>query len=90
MFGLLFNKYIRTRFPGWWHNYNYVTAAALDSGLVLSTIVIFFAFTLPNVTAPQWWGNVAVFETLDASYDAVRKTVTGVGEDYFGPRMGNW
>jgi hypothetical protein len=90
MFGLLFNKYIRDRFPGWWHSYNYVTAAALDSGLVLSTIVIFFAITLPNVTIPQWWGNVGVFDTLDASYDAVRKTVTGVGEDYFGPRMGSW
>ena len=85
MFGLLFNYYIRKRWGGWWHNYNYITAAALDSGLVLSTIVIFFAITLPNVTIPQWWGNVAVYETADSLYTAVRKTVAD-GET-FGPTV---
>jgi hypothetical protein len=40
----------------------YLTSAALDSGLIISTIVIFFAITLPQVTPPQWWGNVTVFE----------------------------
>lgn len=64
MFGLLFNWYIRRRWGGWWHSYNYITAAALDSGLVISTIIIFFAITLPDVTIPQWWGNVGAFETL--------------------------
>jgi hypothetical protein len=61
--GLTFNYWIKRRWPGWWQTYNYVTAAGLDSGLVISTIVIFFAITLPNVTIPQWWGNVAVYET---------------------------
>jgi len=63
-FGLIFNKFIRSRYPGWWHNYNYITAAALDAGLILSTIVIFFAITLPGVEIPQWWGNVGVQNTL--------------------------
>lgn len=36
--GIAFNWYIRRRFAGWWHSYNYLTAAALDSGLVISTI----------------------------------------------------
>jgi hypothetical protein len=62
--GLIFNYAIRRRWPGWWSTYNYLTAAALDAGLVISTIVIFFAITLPNVTIPQWWGNVDVFNTL--------------------------
>ena len=62
--GLIFNHYIRRKWHGWWATYNYVSAAAMDSGLILSTIVIFFAITLPNVTIPQWWGNVGVFETL--------------------------
>lgn len=62
--GLIFNYWIRRRWHGWWGTYNYVTAAALDCGLILSTIVIFFAITLPNVTIPQWWGNVGVFNTM--------------------------
>lgn len=62
-FGLLFNHVIRKRFAGWWHTYNYITAAALDSGLVISTIIIFFAITLPGVDIPQWWGNVKIYET---------------------------
>lgn len=63
-FGLLFNYFIRRKWPGWWHHYNYITAAGLDSGLVISTIVIFFAITLPNVNVPQWWGNVGVYDTV--------------------------
>jgi hypothetical protein len=68
MFGLIFNYFIRRRWSGWWHTYNYITAAGLDSGLILSTIVIFFAITLPNVSIPQWWGNVAPFETMVRNY----------------------
>lgn len=62
--GLTFNYFIRRRFNGWWKTYNYITAAALDSGLIICTIVIFFALTLPGVQSPQWWGNVKVMETL--------------------------
>lgn len=43
IFALIFNYFIKNRFHGWWRQYNYVTAAALDAGLILSTIVIFFA-----------------------------------------------
>ena len=82
--GLIFNYWIRKRWNGWWSNYNYITAAALDSGLIICTIVIFLAITLPNVTAPQWWGNVDVFNTLDYNMMAFRKTVAE-GET-FGPR----
>lgn len=63
-FALLFNHVIKRRYHGWWSSYNYITAAALDAGLIISTIVIFFAITLPGVTIPQWWGNVKVFETM--------------------------
>lgn len=61
--GLVFNWGIRRRFAGWWRMYNYITAAALDAGLVIATIVVFFAITLPDVEVPQWWGNVGVYET---------------------------
>ncbi|KAJ5692286.1 hypothetical protein N7462_001709 [Penicillium macrosclerotiorum] len=79
MFGLIFNYWIHRRWGGWWRNYNYITAAGLDTGLILSTIVIFFAITFPGVAVPNWWGNTAPFETMssqkDYLYTAIRKTV---------------
>ncbi|KAJ4415989.1 hypothetical protein N0V82_007015 [Gnomoniopsis sp. IMI 355080] len=83
LFALLFNHVIKKRYNGWWSTYNYVTAAGLDAGLVISTIVIFFAITFPGVTIPQWWGNVGVFENMDSTYTAILKTVPE-GET-FGP-----
>ncbi|KAJ5778327.1 hypothetical protein N7520_001573 [Penicillium odoratum] len=83
IFGLIFNYWIRRRWGGWWREYNFITAAGLDTGLILSTIVIFFAITLPGVAVPNWWGNTAPFETMDSLYTAIQKTVTG-GET-FGP-----
>lgn len=62
--GFLFNFWIRRRWNGWWRTYNYITAAAIDSGLILCLLTVFFAFTLPGINVPQWWGNVKVFETL--------------------------
>lgn len=62
--GLTFNWWIRRRWNGWWKTYNYITAAGIDVGLIVCTLIIFFAFTLPGISVPQWWGNVKVFETL--------------------------
>ncbi|KJZ70560.1 hypothetical protein HIM_10063 [Hirsutella minnesotensis 3608] len=81
--GLVFNRWIRQRWNGWWMTYNYTTAAALDAGLILATIVAFFAITFPGVQLPQWWGNVAVFQTLDATSRATLKQVPAGGT--FGP-----
>ena len=41
--GFIFQYLIRRRNFGWWSKFNYVTSAALDSGTVLSLILIFFA-----------------------------------------------
>ncbi len=41
--------HIRRRYMGWWLHLNYVTSAALDCGLVVSTLVIFFALYLSGV-----------------------------------------
>ncbi|KAG9537322.1 small oligopeptide transporter, partial [Aureobasidium melanogenum] len=38
--GFIFNKWIRNRYRGWWMRFNYITSAALDSGLAISTILI--------------------------------------------------
>jgi hypothetical protein len=37
--------------------YNYVLAAALNTGLALSAIIIFFCITYPGAVFPNWWGE---------------------------------
>jgi len=82
---MIFNFFIKRRWNGWWMQYNYITSAALDCGLLVSTIVIFFALSMSNSTPPQWFGNVQVFETLDMTHSAVQKVVPEDGEP-FGPK----
>ncbi|RYP64832.1 hypothetical protein DL769_006507 [Monosporascus sp. CRB-8-3] len=81
--GWVFNWFIRRRYRGWWLQYNYITSAALDSGLIVSTIVIFFALYLSSATPPQWFGNVGVFGTLDQKGEAVKSFVEE--DQTFGP-----
>jgi hypothetical protein len=57
--GFIFQKVMRQRYFGW-SRLNYLTSSGLDLGLVLSTLFIFFAFTLNGVEAPNWWGNSVV------------------------------
>ena len=57
----------------------------METGTALATVVIFFALTLPEVEAPQWWGNVDVFNNLDYNMKAFRKTVAE--GDTFGPKV---
>ena len=72
---MAFNYFIKKRWPGWWMQYNYVTSAALDCGLIISTIIIFFTLYLTNAQAPIWFGNVDVMNTLDQTFSAIQKTV---------------
>lgn len=60
----IFNRWIRGRYPHWWGKYNYVLSAALDSGLAISAIVIFFALVFPKVNL-SWWGNNVQGTTVD-------------------------
>jgi OPT family small oligopeptide transporter len=53
--GFIFQKVIRDRYFGWWSRLNYLTASGLDTGLAISTLVIFFVFTMNNISAPSWW-----------------------------------
>ncbi|KAG0073736.1 hypothetical protein BGZ93_000996 [Podila epicladia] len=41
----------------WWSRYNYLTAAAMDSGLAISSLVIYFALQNQETVFPTWWGN---------------------------------
>lgn len=79
--GLFFNYYIRNRWRGWWMRFNYITSAALDSGLAISTIVIVLTLSLTGTSAPDWWGNNAALSTMDALDTAITK-VLNPGETF--------
>jgi len=63
--GTIFNYFIKRRYTGWWLQYNYILSAALDCGLILSTLVIFFTLYLTSAQAPQWWGNDVAVNSMD-------------------------
>ncbi|KAI0834343.1 small oligopeptide transporter [Hypoxylon sp. FL0890] len=85
---LIFNKIIYQKFYAWWSKYNYVLAAALDTGLAISGIVIFFAVTYgPNVQFPDWWGNTVWQNTADGQ-GLPWLPMPDIG--YFGPPNGTW
>ncbi|OWP04008.1 small oligopeptide transporter [Marssonina coronariae] len=81
--GFIFQKLIRKKYFGWWSRLNYLTSAGLDLGLALSTLFIFFAFTLNSVEAPAWWGNTITTSTMDAMDTAVQASVAP--GQHFGP-----
>jgi hypothetical protein len=51
---LVFNHWIKNRFFAWWTKYNYIVAAALDSGTAICGIVMFFAISYPGYSFPDW------------------------------------
>lgn len=67
--------------------YNYVLAAALDTGIALSAIVIFFCITYPGAVFPDWWGNTVYLNTADGN-ELPWLQLPDVG--YFGPANGTW
>lgn len=74
--GIFFNYFIRRRYTGWWLQYNYITSAALDCGLIISTLVIFFTLYLTNAAHPKWWGNEGALEALDYTGLAIKSPLS--------------
>ncbi|KAM3518569.1 hypothetical protein NHJ13051_008088 [Beauveria bassiana] len=70
--GFVFQCWIKRRHFGWWSRLNFLTSCGLDLGLAFGTLVLFFAFTLRNVEAPQWWGNSIVERTMDFRGTAIQ------------------
>jgi len=54
--GFIFQFYLYRYRHAWWSKFNYVFSAAMDSGVAISGIVIFFAFTYNGISL-KWWGN---------------------------------
>ncbi|KAF7791994.1 hypothetical protein EIP86_003021 [Pleurotus ostreatoroseus] len=71
--GFIFNYVIRKHRFSWWTKYNYVLSAALDSGVAISAVVIFFALQFPRdgnvgkTTIQSWWGNTVSFKNADGT-----------------------
>jgi len=69
--GFISQYIIRRRHFSWWAKYNYVLSAALDSGVAISIIIIFFCLQYPLNgqigidTIQTWWGNTVFLTTAD-------------------------
>ncbi|KAJ7581435.1 OPT oligopeptide transporter [Mycena floridula] len=65
--GFIFNWGIRRFRFRWWMRFNYILSAALDAGVALAIIVIFFCIQMPRGgISLKWWGNTVWIETADA------------------------
>ncbi|TGO70899.1 hypothetical protein BELL_0649g00070 [Botrytis elliptica] len=84
---LTFNWWIKAKWFAWWSKYNYVLAAALDTGLALSAIIIFFCITYPGAQFPDWWGNTVYLNTADGN-GLPWLSLPESGR--FGPANGTW
>ncbi|THC90533.1 hypothetical protein EYZ11_009996 [Aspergillus tanneri] len=82
----IFNGIIKRRKPAWWAKYNYVLSAALDSGVAVATVVIFFCIILPAGTL-HWWGNEVFKQTADGMGTPWKKLPES---GFFGPEIGTW
>ncbi|KAH7096543.1 OPT oligopeptide transporter [Auriculariales sp. MPI-PUGE-AT-0066] len=86
--GFIFQYVIRRRHFAWWAKYNYVLSAALDAGVAVSVIIIFFCLQFPKNneigidTIQVWWGNSVFLNTAD--YLGTRMRTLAEGET-FGP-----
>ncbi|TFK71414.1 OPT oligopeptide transporter [Pluteus cervinus] len=86
--GFIFNYVIRRRHFSWWTKYNYVLSAALDSGVAMAVVIIFFCLQYPQngtigaTTVASWWGNTVPFETADALGTPMYQLADG---ETFGP-----
>ncbi|EIN07938.1 small oligopeptide transporter [Punctularia strigosozonata HHB-11173 SS5] len=86
--GFIFQYVIRRRHFAWWTKYNYVLSAALDSGVAVSIIIIFFCLQFPkNGTIGEnsiltWWGNTVYLNNGDANGVTMKTLAPG---ETFGP-----
>ncbi|KAH8673569.1 OPT oligopeptide transporter protein-domain-containing protein [Xylariales sp. PMI_506] len=83
--GFIFQYWIKKRHFNWWSRLNFLTSSALDFGLALGTLFMFFVFTLNNINPPKWWGNDVITTTMDYKDTAIQR-VLPPGEK-FGPKV---
>ncbi|RMJ00822.1 OPT oligopeptide transporter protein-domain-containing protein [Yarrowia lipolytica] len=87
---ILFNGYIKSRYLSWWRKYAYVLEAAMDTGIALSGIIIFFSVQY-HPKDLEWWGNDVIYDGMDGGGIPLPPHVP-IPEDpgYFGPPPSQW
>ncbi|OVA15237.1 Oligopeptide transporter [Macleaya cordata] len=54
--GTIFNFFIFRYRKQWWQRYNYVLSAALDAGVAIMGVLLYFMLSFENVSL-TWWGT---------------------------------
>ncbi|TFK45067.1 oligopeptide transporter [Crucibulum laeve] len=66
--GFLFQYWIRKKNFAWWSKFNYVASSAMDSGTVISLMLIFFTLQFPKGGIElNWWGNFVYQRSMSLS-----------------------
>ncbi|GIC86125.1 uncharacterized protein Aud_002488 [Aspergillus udagawae] len=82
---LLSMAYLKSRYLAFWAKYNYIASAAFSSAIAIASLLIYFALQSNGIELP-WWGNYADSGCEKHACPRLRLT----GEEYFGPREGEW
>ncbi|KAG0259961.1 hypothetical protein BG011_002237 [Mortierella polycephala] len=57
LLGFVFGFVLRRYQFRWWARYNYLTSAALDTGLAFSGLIVYIFFQSTGQDMVRWWGN---------------------------------
>nr|UJH94456.1 Isp4 [Starmerella bombicola] len=63
--GVLFSRWIRRYWHSWWAKYCYTLSAALDVGLAVMELVLFFIYLRGGYMGPRWWGTSGYQDNID-------------------------
>ncbi|KAH9949440.1 OPT oligopeptide transporter [Amylocystis lapponica] len=80
MIGAFFQWFMRRFHFRWWMRYNYILSAALDSGVAIGLVLIFFCLQFPKGgVSVNWWGNTVWQNTYDSLGVPMKVTNTSFG-----------
>ncbi|KAB8299050.1 hypothetical protein EYC80_001177 [Monilinia laxa] len=79
----LFNYVIKRKHSAWWAKYTMTLSAALDSGLAIGLVVVFFGFVYPGwMDNFKWWGTEIYKKGCDWQACSYKSVPEG---SHFGP-----
>lgn len=79
----IFNYQVKRRAGAWWAKYTMTLSAALDSGLAIGLVVIFFGFVYPGLMRGfHWWGTEVYKQGCDWQACSYMNVPDG---EHFGP-----
>ncbi|KAH6659842.1 OPT oligopeptide transporter protein-domain-containing protein [Truncatella angustata] len=79
----IFNYVIKNRAGAWWAKYTMTLSAALDSGLAVGIVTVFFGFIFPGwMEGFSWWGTEIYKQGCDWQACAYNTVANGT---HFGP-----